>query len=270
MTTRSGVRTRPFATIVVTREVHLVIFGQVIYSERRAKLSKIDLKNAMKRKALKEADKSANEATSVTTWPQKANRVIRLTKIAYFVFGVVIGLAIDALSIPKSIVEFKSHIAEARRYVSDLVYRTDIWPGIFDTFPEGIVNMNDLEISSIVDAALEIEVVEGNRLDGRVWWEKSCELGSPYQGLLLEGYIRIGGASADVKIFDFLGGQRVDFFSGRLENDGLLVYFSEFPPLSGLNGSNIARNPEPAELENWQEMHCEWFSEAIQDLNDQE
>ncbi len=179
-------------------------------------------------------------------------------------------MSIDALSIPKSIVDFKIHLAEARIYVSGLVYRTEIWTGIFDTFPEGFVDMNDMEISSLVDAALEIEVVEGNRLDGRVWWEKSCDLGSPYSGLLLEGYIRVGGSSADVVVYDFRGGRRLEYFSGRLSNDGLLVHFSEFPNQTGLNGSRIAHNPEPAKLENWEELHCEWFTKAIQELRDRE
>jgi len=161
-------------------------------------------------------------------------------------------------------------LTDAKMYVSEVVYRTETWTGIFDTYPEGIVDMNDMEISSFVDAALEMQVVEGNRLDGRVWWKNSCDLGSPYSGLLLEGYISIGGSSADVIVYDFQGGHRLDYFSGHLSNDGLLIHFSEFPNQSGLNGSSIAHNPEPARIENWEDLYCEWFTQAIQEGRNQE
>lgn len=242
----------------------VVILIQVDFTAKGAlKLSKLNLRTAKKRSALRETNKSGDETTSAA-WRQKAGRLLKWTKAAYLAIGVLIGLSINILSIPKFVVDFKGHIAEASGYVSGLVYRTEIWTGIFDTFPEGVVDMNDLGISSFVDAALEIEVVERNRLDGRVWWENSCDLGSPYKGLLLEGYIEIGGSSADVIVYDFRGGTRLEFFSGRLDNDGRLIHFSEFPRQSGLNGSIIAWNPGPAKLESWQEIYCEGFSMEIQ------
>lgn len=129
-------------------------------------------------------------------------------------------------------------------YVSDLMYRTEIWTGVFDTFPEGFVDMNDMEISSLVDAALEIEVVEGNRLDGRVWWEKSCDLGSPYSGLLLEGCISISGSSANVIVYDFRGGQRINYFSGTCLMMGFLFTFLDFrtSQISTAAASHITRS----------------------------
>ena len=220
------------------------------------KLSKLNLRNARKRSRFHSSEELIDDDTP-SFWRQKVDWLIRQTKIIYLAIGIIIGLGVDALGIPKSIVEFKSNMTEAREYASSLVYRTEIWTGIFDTFPEGVVDMNDLGISSSVNAALELAVVEGNRLDGRVWWENSCDLGSPFRGLLLEGYIRIGGSSADVKILDFMDGSRVDFFSGRLENDELTVGFSEFPKQTGLNGSRIARNPDPAKLEGWEEPYCD-------------
>lgn len=227
----------------------------------------MNLKTAKKRSASRKTSKSATKASS-TTWRKKILGLLGWTKAAYLAVGFLVGISINALSIPKSIVDFKNHFAEARMYVSDLMYRTEIWTGIFDTFPEGFVDMNDMEISSLVDAALEIEVVEGNRLDGRVWWKKSCDLGSPYSGLLLEGYISIGGSSADVIVYDFRGGQRINYFSGNLSNDGLLIHFSGFPHQSGLNGSRIAHNPEPAKIENWEDLYCEWFTQEIQQKED--
>ncbi len=223
----------------------------------------MNLKTAKKRSAFRITSKS-NDKVAPFTWRKVIVWLFGWTKTLYLVVGFLFGISIDVLGIPKLIVDFKKNLAEASTYVSELVYRTDIWTGIFDTFPEGYVDMVDMDIFSLVDAALEMEVVEGNRLDGRVWWKKSCDLGSPYTGLLLEGDISIGGSSADVIVYDFRGGHRLDYFSGRLSNDGLLIHFSEFPSQSGLNGSRIAHNPEPAKLENWEDLYCEWFTQVIQ------
>lgn len=169
------------------------------------------------------------------------------------------GLVIDTLSIPKSLVEFQANIDDATQYLYALIYSPENWSGVFDTFPEGNVDMNDMAIVSPVNAALEIEVVDGNLIDGRVWWDKSCDFGSQYQGLLIEGRIQLGGSRADVRILDFIGGHKIIFLEGQLKNDGTILEFAKFPEYSGLNGSRIAKNSEPATLENWSDIYCDWF-----------
>ena len=136
---------------------------------------------------------------------------------------------------------------------------------IFDTFPEGIVDQNDYQIFSSVQAALDIEVVDGNLIDGTVWWDGSCDLGTPYTGLLIEGRIRIGGRTADVKVWDIISGKKVTFLEGVLRRDDFIVEFSDFPNWSKLNNSRIARNPVPALNDFWQNTHCDSFQKNIQD-----
>lgn len=183
--------------------------------------------------------------------------------------GLVLGFAIDALSLPKSIVEFGTYFVDAKQYIETKIYRPSNWTGIFETFPEGIVDINDLGIFSPVEAALEIEVVDGNILDGRIWWDKSCDLRTPYKGVLITGNIHIGGARAHVEVFDFVGGHRISFFEGQLINDGLIVEFTDFPKQVSLNGSRIAKNPEPASIENWDDLYCEWFINVFNKIRDQ-
>lgn len=117
--------------------------------------------------------------------------------------------------------------------------------------------MQSLGISTKVDAALELEVVDVNRLDGRVWWLGSCALGSPYSGLLLDGRIKLGGATAKVTIWELVSGHRVDLAHGLLTADGQTIQFKGFPEPLGLNDSIIAKNPEPAVLEDWQDIYCD-------------
>ena len=173
------------------------------------------------------------------------------------------------LTIPKLFVEFENHFEQAKVHFISLVYSSKKWNGIFDTSPDGFVDMNDLNILSEVDAALELNVVDGNHLSGRIWWEGSCDIGSPYAGLILEGDITIGGSSADVVVLEFIGGHRIDLFAGRLRNDGIRMQLLEFPKSTGLNDSIIIKNPEPAKLDSWQELHCDWFSNVIEGLHQQ-
>ena len=167
------------------------------------------------------------------------------------------GLAMAALLLPGKIVDFEKNLPEAYDYVTSIVYSSEAWTGTFDKYPEGLVDMASLGISTNVDAALELEVVEGNRLDGRIWWQGSCAFGSPYSGLLLDGHIKLGGSSAEVVIWELVGGHRVDLAHGLLEIDGIMIRFSEFRESLRLNESKIAKNPEPVRLEDWPNPYCD-------------
>lgn len=179
------------------------------------------------------------------------------------VFAIVGGLTTAALLFPGQLVDFKTNLPEASNYINNIVYSPEAWTGTFDKFPEGFVDMSSFGISTDVDAALEIEVVRGNHLDGRIWWQGSCDFGGPYSGLLLEGKIKLGGSSADVIIWELVGGNRVNIAQGLLEIDGLLIKFSKFPMSLGLNDSVIAKNPEPAQLDDWPNLYCDSFIDAF-------
>lgn len=161
-----------------------------------------------------------------------------------------------AILLPGKIVDFEENFPKAYESINGIVYSTEAWTGTFDKYPEGLTDMASLGIVSNVDAALELVVVEGNRLDGRVWWQGSCAFGSPYSGLLLDGQIRLGGSSAEVVIWELIGGHRKEFAYGLLEIDGIMIRFSEFPRSLGLNKSIIVKNPEPSRLEDWSNLYC--------------
>nr|WP_320144339.1 hypothetical protein [uncultured Cohaesibacter sp.] len=221
---------------------------------------KLNLRTAQQRIKKRSSATLSSVGKETVGWKGKAKRALKFGGVIYFSLGLVVGLAVDVLSFPKLISDFKSHAAEAREYLVALAFRPQIWTGIFDTFPDGFVDMIDMKISSDVEAALQIAVVDDNLIDGRVWWANSCQYGSIYRGLLIEGRINLGGSSADVQIYDFINGHRTEFMHGHLENDGILIKFSDFPSSSQLNGSSIAKNPEPARIEQWSKLYCDWFS----------
>lgn len=180
-------------------------------------------------------------------------------KRTYAVSAAVGGVAIAALLLPEKIVNFEKNLPGAYDYVTSIVYKSENWSGIFDKYPGGLADMASLGISTNVDAALELEVVKGNRLDGRIWWQGSCALGGPYSGLLLDGQINLGGSSAEAVIWELVGGHRVNIARGLLKIDGIMISFSDFPASLGLNESKIAKNPQPALLDDWPDLYCGWF-----------
>lgn len=177
-------------------------------------------------------------------------------KILYTALGAAFAFAIAVLLLPEKIIGFKNYFPEAREYIYSFLYKPEAWTGVFDKYPEGLVDMASLGISTDVDAALELDVVEGNRLDGRIWWLGSCSFGGPYSGLLIDGRINAGGSSAEVTIWELVGGYRKDLAHGVLEINGIMITFGNFPQNLGLNGSRIAKNPEPSKIEDWPDLHC--------------
>ncbi len=170
--------------------------------------------------------------------------------------GGILSLALALLVLPGQVVDFQKNLPQAMSALSSTLYRTQYWSGKFDRYPEGLLDMNSLGIATKVDAALELEVVGINRIDGRVWWQGSCAFGGPYSGLLIDGHIKMGGNYAKVTIWELVGGHRVDLANGTLMLDDPVVEFMKFPENLGLNGSLIAKNPEPALLEDWQKLYC--------------
>jgi len=179
------------------------------------------------------------------------------------VCGIALGLTTGALLLPGQIVDFKTNLPEASSYITNMIYSPDAWTGTFDKYPEGLADMSSLGISTNVNAALEIEVVEGNRLDGRIWWQGSCDFGGPYSGLLLDGKIKLGGSSAHVIIWELVGGHRVEIAEGLLEVDELIIRFKKFLISLGLNESVIAKNPKPVQLEDWPDLYCDSFVDTL-------
>lgn len=208
-------------------------------------MNRLNLRVARKRR---NASVLGTYRRTLPTWKTRAKGFVRYSRMIYVLLGLVLAALAYVFELPSRIVEFGDNYPKAQAYLYDRAYSPLDWTGVFDTFPEGIVDFNGMEISSPVEAALDITVYDGNRLDGTIWWQGSCDLGLPYQGILIGGEIRLGGATAIVEVYDFVDGQRVSMFTGEMRNDGATIEFSNFPEKTALNGSRIAQNPPPANL----------------------
>jgi len=177
------------------------------------KLKKRNLRNSHRRR---NAETKLQKEEKHRSWRVFAIKAIKYSRSAIFVLGFAIGVATAALGIPKGLVDFSTNFSEAHLYVKENIYRTRQWIGVFDDTPEGIVNINEIGINNVAGATLEIDIVDGNLLEGRIWWDGSCELGSPYRGLLIEGRISFGGAIAHAVVYEFISGRQVNYFEGSL------------------------------------------------------
>ncbi|WP_417240687.1 hypothetical protein [Celeribacter halophilus] len=223
-------------------------------------MKRLNLRIAHKRIAEK---KARQNAAKLQNQKSLTARFFKLSRSIYFVIGFALGLMADALSIPKAIVDFEHYLGGAKDYAYRLAYRPANWSGVFDAFPEGITDINDLGILVPAEVTLKIESHNGNGIDGRVWWNKSCDFGVPHKGLLLQGRINIGGSTADVQVFDFFNGKRLDLFEGQLINDGIMIEFKNFPNFAGLNGNRISKNPAIPSLESENDLFCNWFLDTL-------
>lgn len=119
----------------------------------------------------------------------------------------------------------------------------DAWKGHWSSFPEGLVNMEALNLSD-EDFRIDIDETKEGIISGTIETTSICDKTPVFQELLLEGEISSAGhARADV--FDFIGGHRRVFARIRLLRDDYIMTIVPEDDPAGLfsKGTRIARDP---------------------------
>lgn len=141
---------------------------------------------------------------------------------------------------------FRQYKAEALFFFSNLIWDSDAWSGVYNNFPEGEVDMADLDLTK--DSSLRIDVAaDGNTLDGTISDNFLCSIQSPFRDKLIRGKISPFRNTAELTAYDFIDGHRIDFFDFTLRRDGIILTISHAPDKFNINGSRIARVPPPAD-----------------------
>lgn len=100
-------------------------------------------------------------------------------------------------------------------------YKTNLWNGYFSNWFEGIVNMEDLNLSeSSMTLALQ---ASGNSIDGGMSEKRLCGIFPPQDFKLVRGTISHFGNSAEIQIYEFVGGRTKVFAEFTLHHDGLVL-----------------------------------------------
>lgn len=101
-------------------------------------------------------------------------------------------------------------------------YEDQSWSGLWSANPEGYIDAEDMKLSN-VDIKLHL-MSEHGRIGGEISMKSICRVVPMFDYLLLEG--KVSGDIATITAFDFIGGERKDFFRFFAKRDGVVVTVS--------------------------------------------
>lgn len=101
-------------------------------------------------------------------------------------------------------------------------YDDQDWSGLWSAYPEGYVDAEDMKLSD-VDIKLHL-MSEHGRIGGEISMKSICRVVPMFDYLLLEG--KVSGDLATITAFDFIGGERKNFFRLYAKRDGVVITVS--------------------------------------------
>ena len=142
-------------------------------------------------------------------------------KLFFGVLVAVVALASGLLTLLKI---YASDEATFKRFADRAVawhYKTDLWNGYFSSWFEGMVNIEELNLSES-SMALALQAA-GNTIDGGMSEKQLCRIFPPQDFKLVRGTISHFGNSAEIQIFEFVGGRTTVYAELTLHHDGLVL-----------------------------------------------
>jgi hypothetical protein len=95
-----------------------------------------------------------------------------------------------------------------------------LWSGRFDSAPEGIVDVSDLELTTGSDIVIDINIL-GHVVDGALYSLVFCEMGSFSPSALIEGQMNYFYPNRlNLRVYDFVNGRQVDLGAISIVRDG--------------------------------------------------
>lgn len=101
-------------------------------------------------------------------------------------------------------------------------YEDQAWEGLWSANPEGYVDSVDMKLSD-VDIKLHL-LSEHGKIGGEISMKSICRVVPMFDYLLLEG--KVSGDFATITAFDFIGGERKNFFRFSAKRDGVVITIS--------------------------------------------
>ena len=101
-------------------------------------------------------------------------------------------------------------------------YDDNAWEGLWSASPEGYVDSVDMNLSN-VDIKLHLLAQHG-RIGGEIATKSICHAIPMVDYFLLEG--NVSGDTATITAFDFIGGERKNFFRFTAKRDGVVITIS--------------------------------------------
>ena len=97
------------------------------------------------------------------------------------------------------------------------------WTGVYSSFPEGVVNMEELNLSVDSDVIVFLEYSENEyRIDGYLHSDLFCEKGFSYRNVLLAGTPSIWTPNRlNIEVYEIVQGHTIELGAIRIFRDGL-------------------------------------------------
>lgn len=101
------------------------------------------------------------------------------------------------------------------------VYSDAEWTGAFNNFPEGSLDIASMNLSD-TDVEIIIAAKHG-KIGGAMAGKPVCKYGLPFDFILIEGETAFLGTKADVRAYDFVGGDKKILAEFSLRLDGVVL-----------------------------------------------
>lgn len=168
----------------------------------------------------KNFSKSSNKNSQKAPWYKQLWFVISATAV------VVSAILLNGPAMLQSARILPKEVIETKRQFKSWVKEDEEWTGHWSSFPEGIGDMKDLNLSD-VDMQITIWASEGY-IDGTIATKKICRSIPIFNYILLRG--EVSGDSAHVIAWDIIQGHKTDFAELKLQRDGEVLTVT---PVSG-------------------------------------
>lgn len=189
-------------------------------------------------------NKSRNNMSAQQPLPHGHPTAPWYKKVWFLVSGIAVVIFTLILNGPTILQNIRIMPAEIRttldQYLS-WIHEDAEWTGQWSTFPQGIVDMEDMKLSDGVDLKLHL-ISENGELGGEISTEAICKK-VPFDFLMIRG--KVNGRTARVTVWDIVGGRKVDFADIDLVRETDIITIK---PVSGQvawfpSGARVGKHP---------------------------
>ena len=171
----------------------------------------------------KRARKTVSTTTALPTATSNPNQTPlykRVWVVASAVGAVMFALGLNGPTILQNLRKMPSEVEATRDQYLSWMKEDEEWTGSWSSFPEGIVNMEDMNLSN---TRLKLSLTSKNgELGGEISSPAICRDMPHFDFLLLRG--KVSGRTAEVIVWDVVGGKTVEFARLTLERiDGVIT-----------------------------------------------
>ncbi len=175
--------------------------------------------------------------------PSKPPWYKRAWVVASAVGGIAFTLGMNGPTLLQNIRKLPSEVnATSEQYLS-WIKEDEEWTGNWSTFPEGIVNMEDMKLSTGVDLRISLHSKNGE-ISGEISSGAICKGFPAFDFLLVRG--NVSGNSAHLTVWEIIGGETKTFEEIELNRqEGVITVIPKAGASSWFtNRARLGKHPE--------------------------